>query len=110
MCHVLGLPGFGVLLLQKHYAPLNRDLLLSLQSLMGKLAIAALACRYEEALQQQISAREQANQQLRASEHRFRTLFEQTPNIAVQGYDAQRRVMFWNPENRLKRTLFGVYS
>lgn len=30
------------------------------------------------------------------SEHRFRTLFEQTPNIAVQGYDHNRKVIFWN--------------
>lgn len=33
---------------------------------------------------------------LQESEYRFRTLFEQTPSIAVQGYDAQRRVIFWN--------------
>ncbi len=39
---------------------------------------------------------QQYQQALRASERRFRTLFEQTPSIAVQGYDAQRRVIFWN--------------
>ena len=33
---------------------------------------------------------------LRKSETRFRSLFESTPNIAVQGYDRQRRVIFWN--------------
>lgn len=33
---------------------------------------------------------------LRKSETRFRSLFESTPNIAVQGYDQQRRVIFWN--------------
>jgi len=38
---------------------------------------------------------------LRASEHRFRTLFEQTPSIAVQGYDAQRRVIFWNQASEI---------
>ena len=37
--------------------------------------------------------REQA---LQASEQRFRTLIERIPAIAVQGYDAQRRVIFWN--------------
>jgi PAS domain S-box-containing protein len=37
--------------------------------------------------------REQA---LQASEQRFRTLFESIPGIAVQGYDAHRRVIFWN--------------
>jgi PAS domain S-box-containing protein len=35
-------------------------------------------------------------QQLRDSELRFRQLLEHTPSIAVQGYDAQRRVIFWN--------------
>ena len=34
---------------------------------------------------------------LRDSEARFRQLFEKIPNISVQGYDAQRRVIFWNP-------------
>ena len=33
---------------------------------------------------------------LRDSEQRFRTLFENTPNVAVQGYDAERNVIFWN--------------
>ena len=33
---------------------------------------------------------------LRDSEARFRQLFEKIPNISVQGYDAQLRVIFWN--------------
>jgi two-component system, sensor histidine kinase and response regulator len=33
---------------------------------------------------------------LKASELRFRSLFEQVPNIAVQGYDASRKVIYWN--------------
>jgi|GEM_PF-1764511 len=33
---------------------------------------------------------------LEHSEQRFRSLFENTPGIAVQGYDATRRVIFWN--------------
>ncbi|MBK9441885.1 MAG: PAS domain S-box protein [Comamonadaceae bacterium] len=33
---------------------------------------------------------------LKASEQRFRSLFEQVPNIAVQGYDAGRKVIYWN--------------
>ena len=31
-----------------------------------------------------------------ADESRFRSLFEQVSNIAVQGYDAERRVIYWN--------------
>jgi PAS domain S-box-containing protein len=37
-----------------------------------------------------------ATSALRASELRFRSLFESVPNIAVQGYDADRRVIYWN--------------
>jgi PAS domain S-box-containing protein len=38
------------------------------------------------------------------SESRFRTLFEQVASVAVQGYDDQRRVMFWN---RASAELYG---
>ncbi len=48
--------------------------------------------------------RERADEALRASEVRFRTLFEDTPGIAVQGYDAGRRVIFWN---RASEKLYG---
>ncbi|NJR68456.1 MAG: EAL domain-containing protein [Synechococcales cyanobacterium CRU_2_2] len=33
---------------------------------------------------------------LRESEARFRRLFEEIPNIPMQGYDRDRRVIFWN--------------
>ncbi len=59
--YVLGLPGFGLLLLQKHTMPLSHELLLSLNNLLEKLASAALACRYEQALQHQINAAQTAN-------------------------------------------------
>ena len=48
--------------------------------------------------------REQANIALRASEQRFRHLFEATPRIAVQGYDRHRRVIYWN---RASEQLYG---
>ncbi|OYX07339.1 MAG: hypothetical protein B7Z08_12505 [Sphingomonadales bacterium 32-68-7] len=44
---------------------------------------------------------------LRDSEARFRQLFEKIPNISVQGYDAQRRVIFWNPAST---ELYGYLS
>ncbi len=37
-----------------------------------------------------------AHKALRESEARFRSLFEYTPSISVQGYDASRHVIFWN--------------
>ncbi|WP_394559622.1 PAS domain S-box protein [Aquipseudomonas alcaligenes] len=45
---------------------------------------------------QNISGQKRDEQALRESEQRFRQLFEQTPHIAVQGYDSERRVIFWN--------------
>jgi hypothetical protein len=43
-----------------------------------------------------ITERKRLEIDLRASEQRFRHLLEHTPSIAVQGYDAARRVTFWN--------------
>lgn len=42
-----------------------------------------------------IRDRKQTEQALQQSEQRFRTLFEATPN-PIQGYDKDRRVIFWN--------------
>lgn len=36
------------------------------------------------------------NHALLDSEQRFRSVMEQVPNISVQGYDINRRVVFWN--------------
>src|SRR3989338_6478586 len=45
---------------------------------------------------QNISAQKRDESALRESEQRFLLLFEQTPRIAVQGYDRERRVIYWN--------------
>ena len=45
---------------------------------------------------QDISGQKRDESALRESEQRFRQLFEQTPRIAVQGYDRERRVIYWN--------------
>lgn len=43
-----------------------------------------------------ISDRKQAELSLEKTEQRFRQLFESTPKIAVQGYNLQRQVIYWN--------------
>ena len=48
-----------------------------------------------------ISAQKRDELSLRESEQRFRQLFEQTPRIAVQGYDRDRRVIYWNQASTL---------
>ena len=45
---------------------------------------------------QDISNQKRDEAALRESEQRFRQLFERTPRIAVQGYDRDRRVIYWN--------------
>jgi PAS domain S-box-containing protein len=43
-----------------------------------------------------ITERKQMEEALRESEKRFRQILEDVSNIAVQGYDEERRVTFWN--------------
>ena len=45
---------------------------------------------------QDISDRKQVESALQKSEQRFRSLFESTPKISVQGYNQHRQVIYWN--------------
>ena len=56
-----------------------------------------------EKLQTQVELRRE-RAELAASEQRFRTLFEFTPAVAVQGFDRNCRVLFWN---RASEALYG---
>ncbi|MCW4151134.1 EAL domain-containing protein [Halomonas sp. 18H] len=47
---------------------------------------------------------ELVRQQYQESEERFRRLLESLPRVAVQGYDRQRRVIYWN---QASTTLYG---
>ena len=51
---------------------------------------------YNRKLAEEIRERKRAETALLESEKRFREILEDVSNIAVQGYDEQRRVMFWN--------------
>lgn len=43
-----------------------------------------------------ITAQKKAEQRIRESEHRFKELIESLPAIAVQGYDQNLNVIYWN--------------
>ena len=45
---------------------------------------------------QDISDRKQVESALQKREQRFRSLFESTPKISVQGYNQHRQVIYWN--------------
>nr|WP_223287303.1 PAS domain-containing protein [Halomonas elongata] len=47
---------------------------------------------------------ERVRRQYQESEQRFRALLESLPKVAVQGYDRDRRVIYWNEAST---TLYG---
>lgn len=63
--------------------------------------LARLAQNFNQ-MAQAVKARQLA---LEASEHRMRATLDCTPNVAVQWFDADSRVIMWNPASE---TLFGV--
>jgi len=65
----------------------SRDDMKLLEFVSGQIAFAIDRKRNEEAL--------------RVSESRFRELFENLPNVAVQGYDANATIHYWNKANEL---------
>ncbi len=53
-------------------------------------------CRQVVWMARDITEKKIALQSLQASEQRFRGIFEKMPNVAVQGYNSKREVIFWN--------------
>ncbi|MDR3581590.1 MAG: transporter substrate-binding domain-containing protein [Oryzomonas sp.] len=60
------------------------------------LIIAAFMALWIAALKKQIRERKRTEESLRLSEDRLRATIEKTPNVAVQWYDEQGRILFWN--------------
>ncbi|MFC2991590.1 MULTISPECIES: PAS domain S-box protein [Halomonas] len=68
--------------------------------LVAALALIGLAAwQWQRLMRDSVSPVDSAHLQTRLGERRFRAMLESLPNIAVQGYDRQRRVVFWNEES-----------
>ena len=65
------------------------------------LGILASVLLWNRRLQRELQAHHEAEQALQESEVRFRRLFEKTDAISVQGYDRNRRVIYWNPASEV---------
>lgn len=72
--------------------------------LWARLSVAMIkssVTSYFVAVIHDISAQKQVLQQLEQSELRFRTLLDNTPQIAVQGYHADGSTFYWNKASEL---------
>ena len=70
--------------------------LLSLIAAIALLAIAFILYRANRRLKDERARAAQATQQLKASESRFRAIFENVDALAIQGYLADGTVVYWN--------------
>ncbi|WP_028584084.1 hybrid sensor histidine kinase/response regulator [Desulfogranum mediterraneum] len=77
----------------------NRDELGQLAAMFNDMA-----ARIEDLVENLEKKVEQRTLELAVSERRFRYLLQDLPKIAVQGYDRQRRVIYWN---RTSELLYG---
>ncbi|MFN3986798.1 MAG: PAS domain S-box protein [Rhodocyclaceae bacterium] len=101
---LLGVEAYcGVPLLARDGAPLGLLVLMSRRPIAEPDAAMALLEVFDERVSAEIQ-RSEMEAALHLSETRFRNLFEHVPNISVQGYDPQRRVIFWN---RASEVLYG---
>ena len=94
--HIMELPEFGLLILIKSRQHFPDYVLQSLKRINGKLARSCIACVQNERLEKEIGDRRRAEDALRKSEERYRTIVE---NIE-DGYfetDLKGRFTFVNP-------------
>ncbi|MCC9000112.1 MAG: hypothetical protein LM522_11580, partial [Candidatus Contendobacter sp.] len=92
---VLGLGLTGALFLIEQQDATRYGLILPI----GLLGTALLAWTLHQALTREAVAEALARERtatLHESELKFRRMLEEIPSISVQGYDQNRRVIFWN--------------
>jgi len=77
------------------FAP-QTDYRVAIQVSLGLLLLLSIVLYWNRTLRLQIIARKQAEVSLTLSEHRFSSLLEAVDSISVQGYDPDRKLIFWN--------------
>jgi len=75
-----------------------------IQISIGLFLLLSIVLYWNRTLRKQIAARKQAESFLKVSEYRFSSLLEAIDAISVQGYDAERKVIFWN---KASETIYG---
>jgi PAS domain S-box-containing protein len=78
---------------------MNRDELGQLSYIFNSMAE-----RIQDLIENLETKVQQRTEELALSEERFRQLVRELPNIAVQGYDTERNILYWN---RTSELLFG---
>ncbi len=73
------------------------DYWLMAQIVAGLLFLLVLILLWNHKLRREIAMRIKAEADLDRSNTRFRSIFEGTDAISIQGYDKNRRVIYWNP-------------
>ncbi len=76
---------------------------------LGQLGISfnSMAERLQDLIENLETKVQQRTEELAFSEERFRQLVRELPNIAVQGYDTEYNILYWN---RASEILFGYSS
>ncbi|MBF2098706.1 MAG: EAL domain-containing protein [Gloeomargaritaceae cyanobacterium C42_A2020_066] len=74
------------------------------QAVASQLEVAIHQANLYHQAKLELEERLRIEQALKQSEQRFRNLFENTPEIAVQGYDKNRQAIYWN---RASEKLYG---
>ncbi len=72
------------------------DYRVAIQVSLGLLLLLSIVLYWNRTLRKQIAARKHAEASLKISEYRFSSLLESVDAISVQGYDTERKVIFWN--------------
>ena len=75
--------------------------LLSLIAVIALLAIAFILYRANRRLKNERARAARATEQLKASESRFRAIFENVDALAIQGYLADGTVVYWNHSSEI---------